>query len=263
MSFAWPFALWGSSSSRSPCSLLLGSVAASATSSASRTSRCSKRRRRVAALRRPRAAGADAARPLRARGRDRPARIASGAARGGDRDPRDDRSGSMTATDIHARPHDGGARGRGARSRRSPRGLQGRCRVLLGQGRRGRAFHGRPRRAVAAAQSSSRPRTAPRFGDAITRSLDLGLSSLDEDKKTPRQGEGGRRRREPARDPAPLRRWPARRRRDAGSRPAQLAKDAGVPVLHGALGTEERDDPGPGRLRRASARSGSRRSRDP
>ena len=31
---------------------------------------------------------------------------------------------------------------------------------------------------------------------------------------------------------------------------AQLAKDAGVPVYTVALGTDERHDPGPGRLRR-------------
>ena len=95
-----------------------------------------------------------------------------------------DRSGSMTATDISP-DRMTAAREAAVVVRRGPaRRLQGRRRVLLGQGRRGRAADGRPRRGGRRALSSIQAENGTAIGDAITRSLDLGLSSLDEDKKT-------------------------------------------------------------------------------
>ena len=88
------------------------------------------------------------------------------------------------------------------------------------------------------------------IGDAIARSLDLGLSSLDKDKV-----EATARSIKDADGQSPL---VILLLSDGASttgdytplEAAQLAKDAGVPVYTVALGTDERHDPGPRRLRR-------------
>ena len=122
-----------------------------------------------------------------------------------------------------------------------PEGFQSRRGLLLEPGRRARPAHGRSRGGAARAERA-RGDNGTALGDAIACSVDLGVSSLDEELAAARADDPGDRAR-PLRRREHDRRLRAARGRPAGGRRRGTR-------LHGRPGHGRGHHPGPGRLPR-------------